>query len=350
MTRPRVIGFIIAILLQCSCASSYAEDRMSFTYKPFIIPGVMEFRFVYADGPFATGTAKEFVSFIESKHISAGAVVLLNSPGGLVSEALDLGRAIRAAGFDTEVGVQKEAADGSGECYSACTLAFLGGMNRTIPKNAIFGVHRFSTDANLSSNEALDVGQIQMSQIAEYIAYMGISPKFVNEMVRSPASSINMLTQDQLKDLKVITPRFQTDWEIKTYGGAFYILGSTQTTDGLDKMMALCDHRQIVGLMLFNTSGEYMDSALKYTSTYRWSFDGQEVEIPEHDIIEHVKRTGSDYVGTTVRLTPEILHRLKSTSELGFMMVPASKQIFQGWTSDFQSGKQKFFGFVKTCH
>ena len=96
MTRQRVTSVAIAILLQCSYAASYAEDPMSFTYKPFIIPGIMEFRFVYADGPFATGTAKEFVSFVESKHISAGAVVLLNSPGGLVSEA-HFGRAIRAA-------------------------------------------------------------------------------------------------------------------------------------------------------------------------------------------------------------------------------------------------------------
>jgi hypothetical protein len=351
MTRPRAIRVAIAMLLQCSCAASYAEDRMSFTYKPFVVPGVMEFRFIYADGPFVSGTAKEFASFVEAKHIRSGAVVLLNSPGGLVSEALDLGRAIRAAGLDTEVGVQDGIASGrGGECYSACTLAFLGGVNRTIPKDAVFGVHRFSTDANLSSNEALDLGQIQMSQISEYIAYMGVAPKFANEMVRSPASSINMLSQDQLRDLKVITPKFHTDWEIKTSEGQFYVLGSTQTNGGLDKMMIVCDHQRMVAMMLFNTSGEYMDSALKYTSTYRWSFDGQEMEIPERDIVQRVRKTGPEYVGTMVRLTPEVLRRLMTTSELGFMMIPPSKAIFQGWTSDFQSGKQKFVGFAKTCH
>jgi hypothetical protein len=61
-------------------------------------------------------------------------------------------------------------------------------------------------------------------------------------------------------------------------------------------------------------------------------------------------RFQTDYVGTTVRLTPKTLYRLANASELGFMMVPPSKQIFQGWTSDFQGGKQKFFGFVNTCH
>jgi len=108
---------------------------MTFAYKHDIFKGVMEFRLVYADGPIVTGTAKEFVSFVHSKQIATGAEVILNSPGGLVSEALELGRAIRAAGFDTSVGA-KGSVDG-GECYSACTLAFLNGVNRTIPEKAI---------------------------------------------------------------------------------------------------------------------------------------------------------------------------------------------------------------------
>ena len=324
---------------------------MSFTYKEDVFKGVMDFRFIYVDGPFSSGTAKEFVSFVQSKHITAGAVVLFNSPGGLVSEALDLGRAIRASGLDTTVGVE----GGSGECYSACTLAFLGGVNRTIPDEAVFGVHRFSSDAALSSKEALDVGQTQMSEIAEYAAYMGVSPKFVNEMVRSSSSSINVLTQDQLIALGVITPRFKTDWEIKTTNsGKFYLVGSTQTNDGIDNMIVICDHRLIVAMMLFNTSGEYMNNALKHTSTYRWSFDGQEIEIPERDIIEHIKRKDADYLETRVRLSQETLIRLMDTSELGFMMIPRSNLgwisgLFQGWTSDFNGGKHKFFGFVNSC-
>jgi hypothetical protein len=322
---------------------------MNFSYKRDYFKGIMDFRFIYADGPIVDGTAKQFASFVQSNQVGPGAVVLFNSPGGLVSEALELGRAIRAAGFDTSVGTQQGPV-GSGECYSACTLAFLGGVNRTIPEKAIFGVHRFSTDAMLSPKEALDAGQIQMSGITEYAAYMGVSPEFVTEMVKSSSNSINVLTQSKLKDLGIVTSLFQTTWEIKTNSGRFYLLGTTRTNDGVDKMAVICDGKAITAMLLFNTSGEYMENALRYTSTYRWSFDGQEVEIPQRDIIDNVKRTGPDYVGTTVLLTKETLHRLSNTSELGFMMVPPSKQVFQGWTSDFRSGKEKFFGFVNTCH
>jgi|SRR5208283_138360 len=154
--RPKLLCIAVAVFLQSLCQIGFAaDDKMTFAYKQdhFTFKeeqfnGHLDFRFVYAEGPIVPGTAEEVVSFIQSKQVSAGAVVILNSPGGLVSEALELGRAIRAAGFDTEVGA-KESVDG-GECYSACTLAFLGGVNRTIPEKAIFGVHRFSTDTQLS--------------------------------------------------------------------------------------------------------------------------------------------------------------------------------------------------------
>ena len=349
--RPKLLCIAVTAFLQCLCHNGFAADgEMTFAYKQDILKGLMEFRFVYADGPIVTGTAKEFVSFVQSKQVAAGAVVILNSPGGLVSEALELGRAIRAAGFDTEVGAQGAASGGGGECYSACTLAFLGGVNRTIPEDSIFGVHRFSTDNKLSPEEALDIGQIQMSEITEYAAYMGVSPDFVTEMVRSSPSSINVLTQEKLTSLGVITPRWATTWEIKAVSEGFYLLGTTRTNDGVDKMVVACDRKRLVAMMLFNASGEYMDGALKYTRTYRWSFDGQEVEIPKRDIVQPVTRTGADYVGTTVRLTKETLHRLLTTSKLGFMMVPPSKFFFQGWTTDFRSGKEKFFEFINTCH
>jgi hypothetical protein len=188
-----------------------------------------------------------------------------------------------------------------------------------------------------------------MSEITEYTAYMGVSPDFVTEMAKSSASYINVLSQDKLINLGVITARFATTWEIKTLDGNFYLLGATRTNDGVDKMLVTCDRKTLVAMMLFNTSGEYMDNALRYTATYRWSFDGQEVEIPQQDIVESVRRTGADYVGTTVRLRRQTLDRLSTTSQLGFMMVPASRMVFQGWTSDFRSGREKFFGFINTC-
>ncbi len=59
--------------------------------------------------------------------------VALGGPGGLTGEAMEAADAIRARGLDTSL---------SGNCTSACTLAFLGGRTRTMPGAYRMGYHQ----------------------------------------------------------------------------------------------------------------------------------------------------------------------------------------------------------------
>src|SRR5271165_4240580 len=152
------------------------ETPMTFEYKADHFPGIMDFRLIFAEGVITQGTAERFARLVKDKQISDGAVVIFNSPGGLVAEALEFGRLIRTAGFETSLGT-KDRKDGV--CFSACTLAFLGGVRRTIGSNMLFGVHRVSTTVPLTSAEALDMGQISIGQIVEYVSYMGVKTNFV---------------------------------------------------------------------------------------------------------------------------------------------------------------------------
>src|SRR5260370_19892365 len=118
--------------------ASSQELPMHFDYKADHIPGLMDFRFVYADGLITQGTAQRFADFIREKQITSVAVVILNSPCGSLSETLAMRRQVRADGFDTSLGTKdrKESI-----CFSACTLVFLGGVRRTARSDAQFGVH-----------------------------------------------------------------------------------------------------------------------------------------------------------------------------------------------------------------
>ena len=87
--------------------SALSQDAsMSLSYQAHRYSGVTDFRFIYADGPITLGTAERFRRFVNTNQIKSGATVIFNSPGGSVSEALEVGRQIRAAGFDTSVGIK----------------------------------------------------------------------------------------------------------------------------------------------------------------------------------------------------------------------------------------------------
>jgi hypothetical protein len=348
--RITVQQFAIFLCLVCLALSNSAlaqDGPMTFEYKDDHFPGITDFRFIYADGVIAQGTAERFSHFVKDKKISGGAVVIFNSLGGSVGEALEIGRLIRAAGFDTDVGT-KNGKDGV--CFSACSLAFLGGVRRTIGSQKLFGVHRVSTTASLTSSEALDMGQITIGQIVEYVSYMGVKAEFVTVLTQTGSEDINLLSSQSLKDLNVTTTPFVTSWEIKAFGGRFYVLGTTDENGGVDKIIFLCAGRSRVDAQfLFNSTGEYRASALRWTKFYVFDFDGNEVYLTNDEVSSTVAESGPKYIFAVVHLTTRLLNLLRNTSVLGFEMVPPSRQIYAGWHMDFAGGKEKVFEYIKSC-
>src|SRR5262245_39850740 len=78
-----------------------------------------------------------------AKSTSARSVVRLESPGGSIDGGMQLGAVIRKLGLDTEI-------PASAGCYSACTFAFLGGIDRRVEGK--FGIHALSLDKGTPSS------------------------------------------------------------------------------------------------------------------------------------------------------------------------------------------------------
>ena len=73
----------------------------------------------------------------------------LNSPGGLLSEALKIGAFVRSAGLETHI--PRDAT-----CASACVTIFAGGLLRTAHSNAKIGIHMGSAVFNERFVDAMD--------------------------------------------------------------------------------------------------------------------------------------------------------------------------------------------------
>lgn len=206
MKKIALFSILVPVWLWIDGAALSYSIAMTLSYVSHHYPGVTEFRLIYADGPITPGTANQFLAFIRKKNIGPGAIVLFNSPGGNVAESLEIGRAIRSAKFDTSIGIHGQVFHG--ECYSACTLSFLGGLRRTIPRQARFGVHRVSDPPSRSATQTLHLGQIALGQIVEYTTSMGVRPEFVTELTRASPDEVTFLSQSTLEELRVISRPF----------------------------------------------------------------------------------------------------------------------------------------------
>ena len=74
--------------------------------------------------------------------------VVLNSTGGSTETGRSMAHIIAKFGLDTEV---------VGRCLSACTLIFMGGTHRTLPKGSVLGFHR-------SYVEVINLGEAKKSK------------------------------------------------------------------------------------------------------------------------------------------------------------------------------------------
>jgi hypothetical protein len=140
-------------------------------------------------GGFKYGLTDEFSKLLKaSRQIS---VVHLTSFGGRIGEAEKLYRLIRAKQLATYVPT---------ECLSACTIAFAGGKERYIARNATVGFHAPAFPG--TSDEVLRASVAEQTEI--YIA-SGFSADFVSKALRTPSSEMWKPSASELLAAGVIT-------------------------------------------------------------------------------------------------------------------------------------------------
>ena len=121
----------------------------------------------------------------------------INSPGGIIAQALEGGAWLR------ESGKTVEARD---SCLSACIFILAGGTERHETANARVGVHRFFSLTETDSKTATESAQEMADRILRYLENMGISSELWHAMEQVPSDDIRYLDPSTLLAWKVLTP------------------------------------------------------------------------------------------------------------------------------------------------
>jgi len=178
---------------------------------------------ISAVGPVTETTAGDFEAFAGSSDLR-GALIVLDSEGGSVLSALELGRAIRRRGMATTVGkttkvmcpdgtVSHSTLSSKADCESMCAFILLGGVHRYVPAEARILVHQIwlgskrkrSLENQYTANE-LSLVQRDLASLARYTIEMGVSIELVEAAARVPPwEPLYSLTRDELRRFAVAT-------------------------------------------------------------------------------------------------------------------------------------------------
>jgi hypothetical protein len=183
---------------------------------------------VSAIGVITGDTPAEFASFARD-HDLTGATMVLDSSGGSVLDAIELGRRWRDLGVATTVGTVTETrvADGGrpeiypdAYCESMCVFLLLSGKTRYVPAGAHVRVHQIwmgdrAEDATAATYSAQDVMIIErdVGRLAKYTFEMGGSGELLglalsippweplHELSTSELRKTNLVASDAVADM-----------------------------------------------------------------------------------------------------------------------------------------------------
>ena len=181
--------------------------------------------------------------------------VYMNSPGGNLLAGIEIGRQLRIAKARSYIGsgyLEKTDTKNnlfsfkvqSGNCYSACALAFLGGEYRWHSLKSKYGVHRFKT--LFTGPHDLAIAQVYSAAIGAYIREMGISGELFDYMSSAGHEEILILTEELQLRLKVTNNgRKEASWSIEAIPEGQYLRGEQDSIYGKGKLLFACDAKQM---------------------------------------------------------------------------------------------------------
>jgi hypothetical protein len=249
------LWLVLAALGTVTLAQAQEANPMRFYGYAPPVPEIMGTAWtIFGDGVIDEGTTDRLQTFLTSHKVPYSSSINLNSDGGSLAEGIKLGRLIRQSQFFTYVGRSGDKIYDikSGECYSACALAFLGGVFRFNHKGSLYGVHRFYSSPTTETITS-DNAQIISAAIIEYIQAMGVNPSLFTFMTQAGSNEIKLLSDKEQLHLNVVdNGKSPTTWTMESKGGALYLRGARETWRGMNKFLVVCTQGELFIQILYN--------------------------------------------------------------------------------------------------
>jgi hypothetical protein len=152
-----------------------------------------------AEGSIEVGTASRFAAEIEARG-EYMKTLSLNSPGGIVDDAMAMARLVRERGISTEV------SDGA-LCASSCPLLFAGGKERHAGEKAAIGVHQVyaAIEEEVAREQVMADAQSTTARISRHLAEMGVDPTLWLHALDTPPRALYYLSPKELADYHLVT-------------------------------------------------------------------------------------------------------------------------------------------------
>lgn len=153
---------------------------------------------VFFTGPVTSGSVHRLAAVLESQAVKRGSVVF-NATGDDLDAGIRLGLLIREHGLSTQIAkVDPQTGElKPGVCYSACLLAYAGGVERHLFTGSEAATYKHFASTSKPADAEM------AAKAAEHFTRMGVSADVVGLMRSAPSTGLGQITEAQAKALSL---------------------------------------------------------------------------------------------------------------------------------------------------
>lgn len=156
-------------------------------------------------GTIDPGSALRFRTEIEQRGEYVKTVVL-DSPGGSVMDALEIGALIQEKGLATKVAA-------GNLCASSCPIIFASGTERLASPDSAIGVHQiYAASLGETARDAMAVAGVAMAdaqsttaEITRHLTKSGVDPALWLHALDTPPDRLYYFSAEEMQRLKLVT-------------------------------------------------------------------------------------------------------------------------------------------------
>lgn len=166
--------------------------------------------YILLRGPIEVGDAERLRTFIldDPERAIRALGLMLESPGGSVSEAMRIGRIVRALVWNARAGSFGSTASSNSYCASACFLVYVAAAKREAFPTSL-GIHRIYMRDDQSQRSAADTAIAMRTAnraLRDYLDEMDVPQKFYDRMRNSSSLEIDWLSKRDVAELGLFAP------------------------------------------------------------------------------------------------------------------------------------------------
>lgn len=192
---PALLRLCVALSVALFFGAPGASAEVFFVPKKSSLRSYVDQAHVLISGEITASDVAELRRTLTERRQALGKtpLVLLDSPGGSVLAALEMGRIIRRTPAETVIN------DGA-SCSSSCIFLQSAGVKRNVFGDGRLGLHRPRFDyedfASLSKEDARIEYTKLVAVCEQYMREMGISDDVFSDMLRVPSQEVRFVGRD----------------------------------------------------------------------------------------------------------------------------------------------------------